>query len=313
MFSLFFLFLRSAKAVAAPRHTTVKASKHSRTGGSMTTKSNNYPGNEQDVSKSAYATAAEIDGTDPRCIPIKLDGPVPEGDEIVYPAYTARDHETWNILFERQAQLLPGRACREYLDGMSILNLSAERIPALNAISAKLQATVGWGIARIPGLLDTADFLGFLARAMFPSTDYIREPHEIEYTPAPDCFHDIFGHLPMLTNPFFTNFYQFFSQTYLRVTNEPDKRRLERFYWFTVEFGLINTAEGRRIYGAGILSSPEEVVHALTEKVEVVPFSPERLGEQEYEVWHLQPVLFAIESFEQLDKEFREWAGRKKW
>ncbi len=269
--------------------------------------------NEQDISKSAYAKAAEIDGTDPRCIPIKLDGPVPEGAEIVYPDYPVRDHETWKILFERQAELLPGRACQEYLDGMRILNLAADRIPGLADISAKLQATVGWGIARIPGLLDTADFLGFLARAMFPSTDYIREPHEIDYTPAPDCFHDIFGHIPMLTNPFFTKFYQFFSETYLCVTDEMDKRRLERFYWFTVEFGLINTAEGRRIYGAGILSSPQEVVHALTEKVEVVPFTPERLGEQEYEVWHLQPVLFAIDSFEQLDAEFRDWAKLKKW
>ena len=268
---------------------------------------------DMDVSKSAYAKAAEIDGTDPRCIPIKLDGPVPEGVGINYPDYPERDHETWKVLFERQAQLLPGRACREYLDGMSILDLSPGRIPSLRDISAKLTESVGWGIARIPGLLDTADFLGFLARAMFPSTDYIREPHEIEYTPAPDCFHDIFGHMPMLTNPFFTNFYQFFSQTYLRVTDDPDKRRLERFYWFTVEFGLINTAEGRRIYGAGILSSPEEVVHALTEHVEIVAFDPERLGAQEYEVWHLQPVLFAIGSFEQLDKEFREWAKRKRW
>jgi phenylalanine-4-hydroxylase len=271
------------------------------------------PAQEQDISKSAYAKAAEIDGTDPRCIPIKLDGPVPEGDAITYPEYPARDHETWNILYKRQEELLPGRACDEYLDGMRLLGLSSDRIPSLNAISRKLSETVGWGIARIPGLLDTADFLGFLARCMFPSTDYIREPHEIEYTPAPDCFHDIFGHMPMLTNPFFTRFYQFFSETYLRVTDEMDKRRLERFYWFTVEFGLIDTAGGRRIYGAGILSSPEEVVHALTEKVEVVPFSPERLGEQEYEVWHLQPVLFAIESFEQLDREFREWAERKKW
>ena len=279
----------------------------------MTPTDDSNQANNADVSKSVYAKAAEIDGTDPRCIPIKLDGPVPEGAEIVYPNYSKQDHETWKILFDRQAQLLPGRACQEYLDGMSILDLSADRIPSLNAISAKLQTSVGWGIARIPGLLDTADFLGFLARAMFPSTDYIREPHEIEYTPAPDCFHDIFGHIPMLTNPFFTNFYQFFSRTYLRVTDELDKRRLERFYWFTVEFGLINTAEGRRIYGAGILSSPEEVDHALKEKVEVVPFSPELLGEQEYEVWHLQPVLFAIESFEQLDREFREWAQRKKW
>jgi phenylalanine-4-hydroxylase len=274
-----------------------------------------HPGTEDKevFSKSAYAEYAEQENVDPRCIPIKLDGPVPEHDDIVYPEYPPHDHETWKTLYERQARELPGRACEEYLAGMDVLGLSPDRIPNLKEISHTLDDIVGWRIARIPGLLDTNDFLGFMARAHFPSTDYIRQPDEIEYTPAPDCFHDMFGHMPTITNPFFSNFFQYFAQTYLNVTEEREIRALERFYWFTVEFGLINTPEGRRIYGAGILSSPKEVLHALSDNVEVIAFEPERIGAQEYEVWHLQPILFAIDSFEQLDKEFRAWARAKGW
>lgn len=274
-----------------------------------------YPGTEdkEDFSKSAYAEYAEQENVDPRCIPIKLDGPVPEHDAIEYPEYPPHDHETWKTLYERQARELPGRACQEYLTGMEVLGLSPDRIPNLREISHTLDDIVGWRIARIPGLLDTNDFLSFMARAHFPSTDYIRQPDEIEYTPAPDCFHDMFGHMPTITNPFFSNFFQYFAQTYLNVTEEREIRALERFYWFTVEFGLINTPEGRRIYGAGILSSPKEVLHALSDNVEVIAFEPERIGAQEYEVWHLQPLLFAIDSFEQLDQEFRAWARAKGW
>lgn len=267
----------------------------------------------EDYSKSAYDKYAEQDDVDPRCIPIKLDGPVPEHTDIEYPDYPDHDHDTWKTLYERQARELPGRACEEYLEGMRLLGLTPDRLPSLRDISVKLDDMVGWRVARIPGLLDTNDFFSFMARAHFPSTDYIRQPDELEYTPAPDCFHDIFGHMPTLTDPFFSNFFQYFAQTFLRASDPKEIRQLERFYWFTVEFGLINTPEGRRIYGAGILSSPREVVHSLSDAVEVIEFEPERLGAQEYEVWHLQPTLFAIDSFEQLDTEFREWAKFKGW
>lgn len=264
-------------------------------------------------SKSAYARYAEQDNIDPRCIPIKLDGPVPEHDAITYPEYPPHDHDTWSTLYRRQAGQLPGRACAEYLEGMRVLGLREDRLPALRDISIALDDMVGWRVARIPGLLDTNDFFSFMARAHFPSTDYIRQPEEIDYTPAPDCFHDIFGHMPTLTNPFFSKFFQHFAQVFLRVSEPKEIRMLERFYWFTVEFGLINTDEGRRIYGAGILSSPKEVLHALSDNVEVRPFQPEALGAQDYDVWHLQPILFAIDSFEQLDTEFRAWAARMGW
>ncbi len=260
---------------------------------------------------SAYEKAAQDGGADPRCIPIKLTGPVPEDQAITYPPYSAEDQETWQILFSRQAQLHVNRACKEYFDGLNLMHFSPDRIPALKECSKVLTDTVGWTVARIPGLLNEHDFFSFMARRVFPSTDYIRPKKEIDYTPAPDLFHDIFGHMPVITNPFFADFFQMISQASLNATGL-DRRRVERFYWFTVEFGLIRQADGMRIYGAGILSSPGEVVHALTPEVEVVDYHPEKLAQQEYDVWHMQPKLFAIESFEQLVSEFRDWAKLNK-
>lgn len=254
---------------------------------------------------SAYERAAQ-DGTDPRCIPQSLDEPPPVGDKIEYPEYPVSDHEIWATLFDRQRALLPGRAAEAYLRGIDILGLKRDRIPALKDLSATLFRETGWKVARIPGLLHERDFFTLLSERTFPSTDYIRGKEELDYTPAPDLFHDIFGHMPMLTNPSFADFYQRFGQAALNAEGQ-DRVSLERLHWFTVEFGLVDQMVGRRIYGAGILSSKEEVAHALSPNVKVLRYDPDRITEQDYEVWHLQEVLFVVESFAQLDRGFKDW------
>jgi len=255
--------------------------------------------------QSAYEKGA-AEGVDPRCIPQHLDGPPPVGASIAYPDYTAQDHASWRFLFDRQMSLLPGRAGKAFLQGIDVLGMTPERIPALRDLSRRMEDATGWQVARIPGLLHEKDFFTLLANRTFPSTDYIRGTDELDYTPAPDCFHDMFGHMPMLTQPDFADFYQLFGQVALNAQGA-DRRYLETLHWFTVEFGLIRQAEGTRIFGAGILSSKEEVVHALSDAVTVHPFDPDRVVEQSYDVWHLQPVLFALESFEQLVDGFRRW------
>ncbi len=258
---------------------------------------------------SAYEKAAQ-GGEDPRVVPIRLDGPVPEGDDIAYPGYSNEDQETWRLLYRRQRDLLAGRACDEYLQGLDLMGFPEDRIPALKDAGRVLARTTRWQVARIPGLLHERDFFGFLARRVFPATDYIRPRHELDYTPAPDMFHDLFGHTPMITLPAFADFYQEIGAAAL-LAEGPNRRRIERFYWFTVEFGLIRTAQGLRIYGNGILSSYSEVQHSLTSAVQVRPFDPARIVEQDYDVWHLQPLLFAIDSFEDLQEGFRGWARRQ--
>lgn len=258
---------------------------------------------------SAYEKAAQT-GMDPRCIPQRLEQAPPVGDAIPYPAYAPQDQANWRFLFERQLALLDGRAGEAFLQGVDTLGMTSDRIPPLAAMSRRLHAATGWEIARIPGLLHEKDFFGLLAARRFPSTDYLRGTEELDYTPAPDCFHDMFGHLPMLTEPAFADFYQLFGQAALRAEGE-DRVRLERLHWFTVEFGLVRQDDGIRVFGAGILSSLNEVGHALSDAVEILPFDPDRVVAQEYDVWHLQPTLFVLDAFEQLVDGFRSWTRRR--
>lgn len=258
---------------------------------------------------SAYERAVENESSDPRCVPVRLAEPAPEGHAIPYPDYSASDQETWTLLYERQRALLPGRASDEFMDGLGLMGFPDDRIPALSDASRVLTRTTGWTVARVPGLLHEEEFFAFLARRVFPSTDYIRPRHEMDYTPAPDLFHDVFGHTPMITNPRFAEFYQRLGAAALSARGE-DRRRVERFYWFTVEFGLIRTAEGLRIYGNGILSSHAEVEHSLTERVAKLEFDADLVAKQEYDPSHMQPLLFVIDSFDQLSTEFEKWSRR---
>jgi phenylalanine-4-hydroxylase len=258
---------------------------------------------------SAYEKAG-LEGKDPRCIPVSLTEPLPVGDAIVTPVYTPDEHQIWQFLYQRQREILPGRACEAYLQGLDQLALPSEHIPSLAELSHVLDQATQWRVARAPGLLHEQDFFQALANRVFPSTDYIRERHELDYTPAPDLFHDIFGHMPMITDPVFADFYQQYGAASLRAKGA-DRRRLERFHWFTVEFGLIHEAGALRIYGNGIVSSYQECFHALGDEVERRPFDPEGMGEQDYDVWHLQPILYIIDSFEQLRDGFKAWAGGK--
>ncbi len=248
------------------------------------------------------------DSSDPRCIPHRLTAPLPVGDSCTYPDYSAEEHAVWRTLSTRMAELLPGRAADEFLTGLASLQLDRDKIPALAAVSRRLQGTTGWQIARTPGLLAAHDFFGYLARRIFPCTDYIRGRHELDYTPAPDCFHDIFGHTPMITHPRFADFYQKIGQAALACRDPQLEEGLTRIYWFTVEFGLVKNPGGLRLFGNGLLSSSGETLHALTDRVEKRPFAPEKAAAQPYDIWHFQEVLWVVDSFDQLECEFVRWA-----
>lgn len=188
---------------------------------------------DENRSLSAYEKAA-AEVIDPRCIPQKLNGPVPEDDKISYPDYPDSDHKIWKFLYERQMEFLPGRVCNEYLTGVQRLNFTSEKIPALKDLSSVFKMTTGWTIARVPGLIDVDDFFALLKRKVFPSTDYIRGKNELDYTPAPDLFHDMFGHMPLLTDPDFAYFYQKFGEAALHAKGSL-RKELETFHWFSIE------------------------------------------------------------------------------
>ena len=262
--------------------------------------------------RSAFEKAQdEQEDVDPRTIPQKLEKEPPIGEEIEYPDYPEEDHETWQILVERQMEQLPGRACEAYMRGQDVLQLEADRIPSLANLSQRLDDATGWTVANVPGLIHEKNFFSLLSERKFPSTNYVRGRDELDYTPAPDCFHDIFGHMPMLTQPEFADFYQLYGKA-ARNAEGADRPRLERFHWFTVEFGLIQEQGEKRIFGAGIVSSNEEVTHALSDEVTLHPFDPEHIVEKDdYEVYNLQDELFVLDSFEQLVEGFRDWTTSK--
>ncbi len=256
------------------------------------------------------APSSDSSTPDPRCVPIKLTAPIPVGDAIAYPNYSAAEHAVWRELYARQVQLLPGRAADEFLTGLEALALDQEQIPALSEVSRRLHAATGWRVARTPGLLDAHDFFGYLSRRIFPCTDYVRSREELDYTPAPDCFHDIFGHTPMIMHPRFADFYQRIGEAALACKDAALEEALTRIYWFTVEFGLIKNRGGLRIYGNGIISSYGETLHSLTDKVTKHAFNPEVVAATPYDIWHFQDPLFVIGSFEELGEKFERWVAR---
>jgi phenylalanine-4-hydroxylase len=179
----------------------------------------------------------------------------------------------WNTLITRQLKVIEGRACQEYLDGIEKLGLPHDRIPQLGEINKVLGATTGWQVARVPALIPFQTFFELLASKQFPVATFIRTREELDYLQEPDIFHEIFGHCPLLTNPWFAEFTHTYGKLGLQATKE-ERVYLARLYWMTIEFGLLETPQGRRIYGGGILSSPKETVYSLSGEPEHQAFDP---------------------------------------
>ena len=242
------------------------------------------------------------------------------GEDIQPPVYAPEQHSTWAELFRRQNALLKGRVCDEYLAGRALLKYPSERVPTLAELSARLKSATGWQIIRVEGYVPENIFFKLLANKCFPCTDFIRHPTELEYTPAPDMFHDLMGHLPLITNPRFASFFHAYGLAGYAAKTETEVAWLGRIYWFTVEFGLMNPnahnpsvhrKEQTTIYGAGIVSSVGEIAHSLSDVVKKEPFSPERLANRVFDIHHMQDTLFEIASFDELESEFRRWASDK--
>jgi phenylalanine-4-hydroxylase len=216
-------------------------------------------------------------------------------------SYSAADHETWRLLFERQAALLPGRACQEFLAGIKHLNIAADGIPRFDMLSETLGKATGWRIVAVPGLVPDDIFFGHLAERRFPVTWWIRQPEQMDYLQEPDVFHDIFGHVPMLMNPVFADYMQAYGQGGLKALSLGALTNLARLYWYTVEFGLIATPAGLRIYGSGILSSKGECVYCLDSLVpNRVGFDLMRVLRTRYRIDTFQKTYFVIDDFKQL-------------
>lgn len=216
-------------------------------------------------------------------------------------SYSPAEHDRWDRLYARQREILRGRACTEVLDAMDQLDLSSGGIPDFADLSDKLEALTGWRVVPVSDLVPDEVFFEHLANRRFPAGAFIRPEAEFDYIEEPDVFHDVFGHVPMLANPVFADFMQAYGKGGLKALNSGQLHNLARLYWYTVEFGLIETHAGIRIYGAGILSSPKESVFAVEDQSpNRIRFDLERLMRTNYRIDDFQETYFVIRSFEEL-------------
>ncbi|WP_339488145.1 phenylalanine 4-monooxygenase [Pseudomonas sp. EL_65y_Pfl2_R95] len=220
-------------------------------------------------------------------------------DDTGFIEYPEAEHQLWNTLITRQLNVIEGRACQEYLDGIEQLSLPHERIPQLGEVNRVLAATTGWQVARVPALIPFQTFFELLASKQFPVATFIRTPEELDYLQEPDIFHEIFGHCPLLTNPWFAEFTHAYGKLGLQASKE-QRVFLARLYWMTIEFGLVDTSQGRKIYGGGILSSPKETVYCLSDQPQHHAFDPVEAMRTPYRIDILQPVYFALPDLKRL-------------
>jgi len=216
-------------------------------------------------------------------------------------AYTAEDHATWDILFERQAALLPGRVTPEFIAGLDVLRLSKPGIPDFEELSERLMKATGWQVVAVPGLVPDDIFFDHLANRRFVSGNFIRRRDQLDYLQEPDVFHDVFGHVPLLAHPVFADYMQAYGEGGQRAAQAGVIEKLARLYWYTVEFGLVRSGDELKLYGAGIVSSYTESLFALDDpSPNRIGFDLRRLMRTKYRIDDFQQNYFVIDSFEDL-------------
>jgi phenylalanine-4-hydroxylase len=215
--------------------------------------------------------------------------------------YTADEHAVWDFLYRRQRDILKDRADPAMLRGLETLNLNRGGIPNFAEINVELKARTGFEVVAVPGLVPDEVFFTHLANRRFPAGQFIRTRAQLDYLQEPDIFHDVFGHVPLLTDPVFADYMEAYGKGGLRAMKFGRLKNLAALYWYTVEFGLIETPQGVRIYGAGISSSKDESIFALDDpSPNRLRFDLERVMRTGYRIDDFQQTYFVIRSYDEL-------------
>jgi phenylalanine-4-hydroxylase len=214
--------------------------------------------------------------------------------------YTPAQHALWCTLYARQTGLVKSLAAPAFIKGITTMDC-ADAIPSFEALNARLRRATGWEIVAVPGLVPDDVFFGHLAAKRFPASWWIREPEEIDYLVEPDVFHDVFGHAPLLFDPVFSAYLQEYGLGGPKAIAHNSVGVLARLYWYMVEFGLIQTPDGLKAYGAGMLSSFGETQYSvLSTKPNRIGFDLGRVMRTRYWIDRFQSTYFVLDSFEQL-------------
>lgn len=220
--------------------------------------------------------------------------------EQQYEAYSPEQHAIWAELVRRRRPQIEAAACREYLEGYAFLGLEDNRLPNLRKISTLLRPRTGWSATPVSGFLPGEAFFEMLAARMFPTTTYIRPGNSLDYTPEPDIFHDVFGHVPMHAHKVFADFLQHYGAVCAFLKDRDLLERIGRLFWYTVEFGLIRQGREVKVYGSGVISSQGECTNVLNGGCEIADFHLEDVLNTPVRVDRIHSKLFAIESFDQI-------------
>ena len=224
-----------------------------------------------------------------------------EGLKQEYNNYTSEDFSVWKTLFEHQMKILPDVASKEYLEGIKSISFTKDKIPNFNETNDILGRLTGWNIFVVPGIVSEQDFFRLLSQKKFPATTWLRKMSELDYISEPDMFHDVFGHMPLLTNQLFCDFFQTLGTLGIKYyDNKIITTMLGRIYWFTVEFGIIKQKGKKKIYGAGILSSHGETLFSMSDMPLHLMFDAEVIMNTHFENDKIQEKYFVIDSFQQL-------------
>lgn len=242
----------------------------------------------------------------------KLVAAAPYLIEQDWAAYTPEQHAIWKELVTRRMPQLEEHACSAYLEGFELIGLQEDQLPQLKKVSARLQPRTGWNSTAVSGFLPADAFFEMLAARKFPTTTWIRSRDAMEYTPEPDIFHDVFGHVPMHAHPVFADFLEQYGKVCAGLKSAEALERMGRLFWFTVEFGVIHEAGKIKVYGSGLISSHGECTHVVERGagLEIREFDLEQVLETAVDVSKMQPVLYAIESFEQIYEAAKEAESR---
>lgn len=233
-----------------------------------------------------------------------IDAQTPADDFTIkqkWDLYTDEEHRVWDTLYARQVDLVKDRAVDHFNKGLGLLDLGSGGIPDLEIINPKLKALTGWEVVMVPHLVPDQVFFDHLANRRFPAGRFIRKADQLDYLEEPDIFHDIFGHVPMLTLPVFADYMQAYGQGGLRANKLGRLKELARLYWYTVEFGLIRSDGDLKIYGAGIVSSAGETPFSLdSSSPHRLAYDLERIMRTDYRIDDFQQIYFVLDSFDQL-------------
>jgi len=222
-------------------------------------------------------------------------------NEQIYENYTEDDFKVWKILFNRQLKNLNGIVADEFIIALKELNFKPNKIPNFSEVNNILKKSTGWSIKTVPNISPPEEFFMYLSKKIFTTTCWLRTMNQINYLEEPDMFHDVFAHVPLLSNKDYTNFFKEIGEIAVSAIEDKSKlKKIQRLYWFTIEFGLIKKKKDFKIYGAGIISSTDESMNVFSNKSVKKKFNVAEIMNRPFEIDVVQDTYYFIDSFQQL-------------